>query len=34
MANFLSERNDLAQNMEEKNRQISLENNKQNNISN
>jgi hypothetical protein len=34
MANFLSERNDLAQNMEEINKQISLENNKQNNISN
>jgi hypothetical protein len=34
MANFLSERNDLAQNMEEKNKQVSLENNKQNNLSN
>ena len=34
MANFLSERNDLAQNMEEKNKQVSLENNKQTNLSN
>ena len=34
MANFLSERNDLVQNMEEKNKQVSLENNKQTNLSN
>jgi len=34
MANFLNERNDLEKNMEEKNKQISLENNKQNNPSN
>jgi hypothetical protein len=34
MANFLSERNDLVQNMEEKNKQVSLESNKQNNLSN
>ena len=34
MANFLSERNDLAQNMEEKNKQVNLENNKQTNLSN
>ena len=34
MANFLSERNDLVQNMEEKNKQVSLENNKQTKLSN